>query len=588
MTKHVPLFLPLGSIRLLTIFFSFCIIFVHPALADKMAESPELFDTAFTLQERLDIPDGFVQREMVYISILLGTLVLCLFFFFMQRRMKKLRERDRERYLQLLEGILDNLPIAAKVKDVNDGMRYTFWNKKAEELFECSAREAIGKTDFETMPEAAALIRKEDEELVKTGIPQEGIRRFFTKKNEERFTFQNNNFIKLSDGRKWIVYTAWDITDLKIMERKLRLAKEEAEESNWIKSAFLANMSHEIRTPLNAIVGFSEIIALTEDEKEKEEYLGIIQQNSNLLLQLINDILDLSRIESGKSEMHCQLTEMSGLVDEVDKVHRLKMKKGVKLNVIRPSEEIWISTDRNRVTQVLFNFLSNAIKNTIEGSITFGLVKEEEWVKLYVTDTGCGISKEKLPLIFTRFEKLNDFVQGTGLGLPICKSIVERLGGRIEVESELGQGSTFILYLPNRQVQEVVVGKRENAAGNMGVENRQKKILIAEDVESSYLQINAFLKKEYTILWVPNGEEAVKSFIREKPDLILMDIRMPVMNGIQATAKIRAISQEIPIIAITAYAFCPEGERALEAGCNEVIAKPYPLEKLKETIETYL
>lgn len=588
MTKHVPLFLPLGSIRLLTIFFSFCIIFVHPALADKMAESPELFDTAFTLQERLDIPDGFVQREMVYISILLGTLVLCLFFFFMQRRMKKLRERDRERYLQLLEGILDNLPIAAKVKDVNDGMRYTFWNKKAEELFECSAREAIGKTDFETMPEAAALIRKEDEELVKTGIPQEGIRRFFTKKNEERFTFQNNNFIKLSDGRKWIVYTAWDITDLKIMERKLRLAKEEAEESNRIKSAFLANMSHEIRTPLNAIVGFSEIIALTEDEKEKEEYLGIIQQNSNLLLQLINDILDLSRIESGKSEMHCQLTEMSGLVDEVDKVHRLKMKKGVKLNVIRPSEEIWISTDRNRVTQVLFNFLSNAIKNTIEGSITFGLVKEEEWVKLYVTDTGCGISKEKLPLIFTRFEKLNDFVQGTGLGLPICKSIVERLGGRIEVESELGQGSTFILYLPNRQVQEVVVGERENAAGNMGVENRQKKILIAEDVESSYLQINAFLKKEYTILWVPNGEEAVKSFIREKPDLILMDIRMPVMNGIQATAKIRAISQEIPIIAITAYAFCPEGERALEAGCNEVIAKPYPLEKLKETIETYL
>ena len=234
------------------------------------------------------------------------------------------------------------------------------------------------------------------------------------------------------------------------------------------------------------------------------------------------------------------------------------------------------------------NFLSNAIKNTIEGSITFGLVKEEEWVKLYVTDTGCGISKEKLPLIFTRFEKLNDFVQGTGLGLPICKSIVERLGGRIEVESELGQGSTFILYLPNRQVQEVVVGERENAAGNMGVENRQKKILIAEDVESSYLQINAFLKKEYTILCVPNGEEAVKSFIREKPDLILMDIRMPVMNGIQATAKIRAISQEIPIIAITAYAFCPEGERALEAGCNEVIAKPYPLEKLKETIETYL
>lgn len=318
MTKHVPLFLPLGSIRLLTIFFSFCIIFVHPALADKMAESPELFDTAFTLQERLDIPDGFVQREMVYISILLGTLVLCLFFFFMQRQMKKLRERDRERYLQLLEGILDNLPIAAKVKDVNDGMRYTFWNKKAEELFECSAREAIGKTDFETMPEAAALIRKEDEELVKTGIPQEGIRRFFTKKNEERFTFQNNNFIKLSDGRKWIVYTAWDITDLKIMERKLRLAKEEAEESNRIKSAFLANMSHEIRTPLNAIVGFSSILATEVSEEERVEYLDIIERNNELLLQLINDILDLSKIEAGTLEYVYANVDINKMVSEIE------------------------------------------------------------------------------------------------------------------------------------------------------------------------------------------------------------------------------------------------------------------------------
>ncbi len=151
-----------------------------------------------------------------------------------------------------------------------------------------------------------------------------------------------------------------------------------------MKSVFLANMNHEIRTPLNAIVGFSEIIALTEDEKEKEEYLGIIQQNSNLLLQLINDILDLSRIESGKSEMHCQLTEMSGLVDEVDKVHRLKMKKGVKLNVIRPSEEIWISTDRNRVTRYCSISCRMQLKIPLRVVITFGLVKEEEWVKLYV------------------------------------------------------------------------------------------------------------------------------------------------------------------------------------------------------------
>ena len=451
MTKHVPLFLPLGSIRLLTIFFSFCIIFVHPALADKMAESPELFDTAFTLQERLDIPDGFVQREMVYISILLGTLVLCLFFFFMQRRMKKLRERDRERYLQLLEGILDNLPIAAKVKDVNDGMRYTFWNKKAEELFECSAREAIGKTDFETMPEAAALIRKEDEELVKTGIPQEGIRRFFTKKNEERFTFQNNNFIKLSDGRKWIVYTAWDITDLKIMERKLRLAKEEAEESNRIKSAFLANMSHEIRTPLNAIVGFSSILATEVSEEERVEYLDIIERNNELLLQLINDILDLSKIEAGTLEYVRQPMNLSEICRNIYQIHKDRVQEGVTLILDNQDEDLIIEEDRNRIAQVITNFLTNAGKFTLSGEIRFGFKVNNQCIRFYVKDTGIGIAPDKVGHIFDRFVKLNSFAQGTGLGLAICRMIIEKIGGEIGVTSEIGKGSTFYFTIPYKE-----------------------------------------------------------------------------------------------------------------------------------------
>ena len=312
--------------------------------------------------------------------------------------------------------------------------------------------------------------------------------------------------------------------------------------------------------------------------------LGITRE---ALDKAIKNGLDLSRIESGKSEMCCQLTEMSSLVDEVEKVHRIKMKDGVELIVSRPDNEIWISTDRNRVTQVLFNFLSNAIKNTKKGSISLRLVIEGEWIKLSVEDTGCGISKEKLPLIFNRFEKINDFVQGTGLGLPICKSIVERLGGRIEVESKPGEGSTFDLYLPYRQDQSEKSGKY-NTMNNIVHKGGRKKILVAEDVEASYLQISAFLRKEYTLLWVSNGEEAVNSFLREKPDMVLMDIRMPVMNGIQATAKIRTYSDSVPIIAVTAYACCKESEQALQAGCNEVIAKPYPLEKLKEVIEAYL
>ena len=380
-----------------------------------------------------------------------------------------------------------------------------------------------------------------------------------------------------------------DIGDRVQRSNELIEAKQRAEEADRMKSVFLANMSHEIRTPLNAIVGFSEIIALTEDEVEKAEYLNIIQKNSNLLLQLINDILDLSRIESGKSEMNFQLVEMTGLIDEVEKVHRLKMKTAIRLNVIRPDEEIWIMVDRNRITQVLFNFLSNAIKNTHEGAITLGLEVCGEWLKVYVTDTGCGIAKEKLPLIFNRFEKLNDFVQGTGLGLPICQSIVERLGGKISVESEVGVGSTFVMPLPYRQF--VLGADGEPVEINAHVERRsdgRKKILIAEDTESNFMQINILLKKDYTISWVTNGEEAVNSFLRERPDLILMDIRMPVMNGIQATEKIRTVDIDLPIVAVTANAFLIEQQQALAAGCNDIIAKPYTYERLKETIIKYI
>ena len=380
-----------------------------------------------------------------------------------------------------------------------------------------------------------------------------------------------------------------DIGDRVQRSNELIEAKQRAEEADRMKSVFLANMSHEIRTPLNAIVGFSEIIALTEDEVEKAEYLNIIQKNSNLLLQLINDILDLSRIESGKSEMNFQLVEMTGLIDEVEKVHRLKMKTAIRLNVIRPDEEIWIMVDRNRITQVLFNFLSNAIKNTHEGAITLGLEVCGDWLKVYVTDTGCGIAKEKLPLIFNRFEKLNDFVQGTGLGLPICQSIVERLGGKISVESEVGVGSTFVMTLPYRQF--VLGADGEPVEINAHVERRsdgRKKILIAEDTESNFMQINILLKKDYTISWVTNGEEAVNSFLRERPDLILMDIRMPVMNGIQATEKIRTVDIDLPIVAVTANAFLIEQQQALAAGCNDIIAKPYTYERLKETIIKYI
>lgn len=397
-----------------------------------------------------DVPPGFIQRNMTYVVIVLGGAVVFFLFFFMNKRIKNLREKEREKHLHLLENILDNLPIAAKVKDVDNDMRYTFWNKKAEELFEYPAKEAIGKTDFDVMPEAAKMIRKEDEELVKTNNSQSGIRRFFTNKNEECFTFQNNNLITFSDGRKWIVYTAWEITDLKIMERKLRLAKEEAEESNRIKSAFLANMSHEIRTPLNAIVGFSSILATDVSEEEREEYLSIIEQNNELLLQLINDILDLSKIEAGTLEYVYANIDINKMLSEIEQAIRIRLTdKNVDLITVTPLPELLLYTDQRRITQVINNFISNAMKFTTAGSISMGYdLPKDGYIRFFVADTGAGIPPENIEAIFNRFVKLDSFKQGTGLGLAISQNIVKELKGEIGVESELGKGSTFWFTLP--------------------------------------------------------------------------------------------------------------------------------------------
>ena len=234
----------------------------------------------------------------------------------------------------------------------------------------------------------------------------------------------------------------------KKIEEELTKSRDKAQQSDKLKSAFLANMSHEIRTPLNAIVGFSELVAHTDEAADKEMYLDIIRHNSNILLQLINDVLDLSRIESGKTKMELQDVEICALGEEVRQVHLLKMKPGVALKYEHPEQEIWLHSDQNKIIQVLFNFMSNAIKNTQEGSITLQIGIDYSMVRITVADTGCGIPAEQLQVIFERFTKLNNFVQGTGLGLSICQTIADKLGGRIEVESTYGKGSAFSLLLP--------------------------------------------------------------------------------------------------------------------------------------------
>lgn len=257
-----------------------------------------------------------------------------------------------------------------------------------------------------------------------------------------------------------LIGTSMAVTQRKEMEEALVQAKVKAEEANTLKSSFLANISHEIRTPLNAIVGFSSLLVSAERgiSEEKQEYINIIENNNTLLLQLISDVLDLSKIEAGTMESDYAPIDVHGLFIELEDTFRLRNKKsGICICYHRRTTECVVKADRNRLVQVMMNLMNNAVKFTGEGSIEFGFdVREDGFLHFYVTDTGCGIPEERLEEIFGNFVKLNSFVQGTGLGLTICRAIVERMGGKIGAVSRLGQGSTFWFTLPYTANEEKV------------------------------------------------------------------------------------------------------------------------------------
>nr|WP_278934463.1 ATP-binding protein [Parabacteroides johnsonii] len=374
-------------------------------------------------------------------------------------------------------------------------------------------------------------------------------------------------------------------------EIELRKAKDKAEESDRLKSAFLANMSHEIRTPLNAIVGFSNLLTTAENEEERDEYINIISSNNELLLQLINDILDVAKIEAGTLEFINSEIDINALLSDIEQSSRLKAPEGVQVSFVEKLPYCIIMSDKNRLAQVITNFINNAIKFTKEGSIRFGYEHKDDKLLFYVKDTGCGIEPEKKDLVFNRFVKLNSFAQGTGLGLAICQMIVKKLGGEIGVESELGTGSTFWFTLPDTVIHGINIQSIKTTVHEEAVINntnlKKATLLIAEDNESNYILIRAILK-EYDLLHARNGNEAIRLYREHHPDLILMDLKMPDMDGYEATAEIRKEDSDIPIIAVTAFAFAEDEQRVRQSGFNGYAAKPIKPAELKKIIVQYL
>ena len=387
-----------------------------------------------------------------------------------------------------------------------------------------------------------------------------------------------------------VLLTVRDITRLKKVQEELEAARRVAEVAGEQKTAFLANMSHEIRTPLNAIVGFAGLLS-NASESERNSYVEIIKGNTNMLLQLVNDILDMSKIEAWTLEFIYSDTDVNQIMRELEGIFRLRLEEAdspVRI-VFEPCLPVcFIHTEKNRVSQVLSNFLSNAFKYTKEGSITLGYKVREDDIYFYVQDTGAGIPAGKVDKVFERFMKLDAKKQGTGLGLSISRTIIKKLGGEIGVFSEYGKGSTFWFtlpvkpfdFLPLQQRTEDVSETVEFNETEYDAGGGRRTILIAEDMDDNYLLYKIYLEKHYDLIRATNGEEAVSKYLECNPDIILMDIGMPVVDGYQATDAIRQLSSDIPIVAVTAFAYDEDRRKVMSRGFNGYLSKPLNKDEL--------
>ena len=387
-----------------------------------------------------------------------------------------------------------------------------------------------------------------------------------------------------------VLLTVRDITRLKKVQEELEAARRVAEVAGEQQTAFLANMSHEIRTPLNAIVGFAGLLA-NASESERNSYVEIIKGNTNMLLQLVNDILDMSKIEAGTLEFIYSDTDVNQIMRELEGIFRLRLEEAdssVRI-VFEPCLPVcFIHTEKNRVSQVLSNFLSNAFKYTKEGSITLGYKVREDDIYFYVQDTGAGIPAGKVDKVFERFMKLDAKKQGTGLGLSISRTIIKKLGGEIGVFSEYGKGSTFWFTLPVKPFDFLPLQQRTEDVSETVEFNEteydagavRRTILIAEDMDDNYLLYKIYLEKHYDLIRATNGEEAVSKYLECNPDIILMDIGMPVVDGYQATDAIRQLSSDIPIVAVTAFAYDEDRRKVMSRGFNGYLSKPLNKDEL--------
>lgn len=390
--------------------------------------------------------------------------------------------------------------------------------------------------------------------------------------------------------------------EIQRLESSVHHAKIKAEEADILKSNFLANMSHEIRTPMNGILGFVQLLKDENSPEKRERYIDIIYHNGMMLVNLIDDIIDLSKIDAGQLSINLTDCNIDNLMFEVYTFfNEIKFKQekehiNIRLLNLNDDERNILYTDAQRLRQVLVNLISNALKFTERGSIEFGYVINEvkSNIEFFVRDTGIGIPKDKQEIIFDKFRQIEEGSTrkygGTGIGLYITKHVIELLGGRIWFESEVGKGTTFHFTLPYHESKSVTDGSVIFKAKVPEYDWTGKTILIAEDIETNYKYLATILADtNATLLWAKNGKETIDLVLEgTKVDLILMDIQMPQIDGYQATTQIRHHFPSLPIIAQTAYALPHDNLKCFEVGCNDYISKPISPILLKKKINDQL
>ncbi len=416
---------------------------------------------------------------------------------------------------------------------------------------------------------------------------------------QERLKVEKANEVLEDKVREKTQSLEKDIQRRNLVEKELIVAKEKAEESDHLKSAFLANMSHEIRTPMNGILGFAELLSDPAlDGEQQQEYVSIIQSSGKRMLNTVNNLMDISRIETGLLEPVLEKIDVVREMENLNNFFKAEAnKKGLELIFKREKtpHELIIQTDRSFFESILTNLLKNAVKYTKEGIIEFGLKICEHWLEFYVSDTGIGIPSNRQEAIFERFVQADIFdkevFEGSGLGLSISKAYVEMLGGKIWLNSVEKKGSVFYFTLPlgkdeNYTLPDNLTEMKETMDFNM----KKLNILVAEDDVTSLMVLQNMLADKYNNLYsVSTGKEAVE-FLRTNKniDVVLMDIKMPVMDGYDATRMIREFNKEVVIIAQTAYALKGDRDKAINAGCNEYISKPVKKDILLSMIEKLL